>query len=58
MQIQAKSPEEYISKLDEPRKSEIQELHNLIKKTVPNLRPYIQSGMLGYGTYHCKVTKS
>lgn len=46
--------EEYIASLKEPRRSEILRLHELIRKTVPNLKPHIQSGMLGYGTYHYK----
>jgi uncharacterized protein YdhG (YjbR/CyaY superfamily) len=50
----AKTPEEYISKIDEPRRSEIQKLHEFIQKTVPDLKPYIIYGMIGYGTYHYK----
>ncbi len=48
----AKTPEEYISLIDEPRRSEIRELHELIQKTVPKLKPHILAGMIGYGTYH------
>jgi hypothetical protein len=48
------SPEEYIAKLEEPRKSEIQKLHNLIRETVPNLKPFMISGLIGYGQYHYK----
>jgi uncharacterized protein YdhG (YjbR/CyaY superfamily) len=50
----AKTPEEYISMVDEPRRSEIQKLHNLIRETVPDLKPFIISGMIGYGLYHYK----
>lgn len=52
----AKTPEEYISMIDEPRKGEIQNLHNLIRKTVPDLKPYMQSGMIGYGKYQYKYS--
>lgn len=50
----AKTPEEYIELLDEPRKAQIREIHEFIKKTVPSLNPYIQHGMIGYGKRHYK----
>lgn len=50
----AKTPTEYIAHLDEPRKTDIHTLHELIKKTVPKLTPFMQSGMIGYGKYHYK----
>jgi hypothetical protein len=46
--------EDYLDQIDEPRKSEIQALHGLIRKAIPKLEPSIQSGMIGYGTYHYK----
>jgi hypothetical protein len=48
----AKTADEYINILDEPRKSQIKTLHQFILKTVPNLKPFIISGMIGYGKYH------
>jgi hypothetical protein len=48
----AQSPDEYIAMIDEPRRQDIQTLHNLIQKTVPKLKPRILYGMIGYGTYH------
>lgn len=48
----AKTPEDYIEQLDEPRKSQIQQIHDFIQRTVPDLTPHIKSGMIGYGTYH------
>jgi hypothetical protein len=54
----AKNPEEYIAKIDEPRRSEIEKLHKLIRKTVPNLEPFMISGMIGYGKYHYKGKSS
>lgn len=50
----AKNPQEYIAKIDEPRKSEIQKLHDLIRKYAPKLEPFMISGMIGYGKYHYK----
>jgi len=54
MKSNAKTPTEYINSLEEPRKKEIKKLHSLICKTVPNLKPHMKYGMLGYGTYHYK----
>lgn len=50
----AKTPDEYIAKIEEPRKGQIIQLHQLITETVPQLKPYIISGMIGYGSYHYK----
>ena len=51
-QIAAATPEEYLEKLEEPRNSEIKRIHDFIRRTVPDLQPYILNGMLAYGTYH------
>lgn len=48
----ANTPEEYINQLDEPRKSQIQHIHDFIQETVPDLTPHLKSGMIGYGSYH------
>lgn len=50
----AKTPDEYIAKNEEPRKADMQLLHELIQRVVPNLKPRILAGMIGYGTYHYK----
>ena len=50
----AKTPDEYIAKIDEPRRGQIQLLHDLIRKTIPQKKPYIISGMIGYGSFHYK----
>lgn len=52
--IAATSPEDYISQIEEPRKNQILQLHKLITTTVPELKPFIISGMIGYGSYHYK----
>jgi uncharacterized protein YdhG (YjbR/CyaY superfamily) len=46
------TPDEYIDALEEPRRNEIRELHDLIRETVPDLEPHVGSGMLGYGPFH------
>jgi uncharacterized protein YdhG (YjbR/CyaY superfamily) len=48
----AATHEEYIQRLAEPRRSEIRGLHELIRRTVPELEPTMEFGMLGYGKYH------
>jgi uncharacterized protein YdhG (YjbR/CyaY superfamily) len=50
----AKTPAEYIAALPEPRRTEVKKLDALIRKTVPKMKPYIELGMLGYGTFHYK----
>jgi hypothetical protein len=45
--------DEYIAQLDEPRRSDVRELHELIRREAPELEPHITShGMIGYGRYH------
>ena len=48
----ATTPDQYIAQLDEPRQEQIGRLHDLIRTTVPELEPYMESGMIGYGRYH------
>lgn len=49
-------PVDYIAALDEPRRSEIAALDELIRKTAPDLEPVIlpmgSSEVLGYGPFH------
>jgi hypothetical protein len=45
-------PEAFISRLDEPRRGEIQRLHDLIRATAPDLEVQAGDRMLGYGPYH------
>jgi hypothetical protein len=49
---QARTPQQYIARLDEPRRSQVRALHELVRATVPTLRPHMQAGMIGYGSYH------
>jgi hypothetical protein len=46
------SPDEYIAALDEPRRTQIREIDELITATAPQLERHVQSGMLAYGRYH------
>jgi hypothetical protein len=48
----AATHEEYIQRLDEPRRGDVRALHELIRRTVPQLEPTMEFGMLGYGRYH------
>ena len=52
--VAATTVDAYINQIEEPRQSDIRALHALISKAVPRLPPSIQSGMIGYGTYHYK----
>jgi len=51
-QLNVSTPEEYIAALEEPHRSEIERIHRLIRETVPDLKPQILSGMIGYGHFH------
>lgn len=46
------TPDAYIDALDEPHRSDIRALHELVRAAVPQLEPTLEFGMLGYGTYH------
>jgi hypothetical protein len=50
----AQTPDEYIDRLEEPRRSDVRALHELIRREAPQLEPHIASGMLAYGRYHYK----
>lgn len=45
----AKTPTEYLASIPEPRKQELKTLHELIRKLLPEFKPYMIAGMLGYG---------
>ena len=53
-EMSAQTPDQYIDGLEEPRRSEIRSLHDLIRREAPELEPHIASGMLAYGRYHYK----
>ena len=43
---------EFIDSLDEPRRSEIQQLHDLIREVAPELEVQQAKDMIGYGPFH------
>lgn len=48
----AQSIEEYLVMIPDDHKKEINFLHALIQKTVPKLKPYYASNMIGYGSFN------
>lgn len=50
----AKTVTEYFSMIDEPRRSEVKEIHKLIRKVAPKLDTFIVHNIIGYGKYHYK----
>ena len=47
----ATTPKAYLEALDEPRRSDVRAIHELIRAEAPGLEPHLQSGMLAYGRY-------
>ena len=43
---------EYLDRVAEPYRADARALHKLIRATVPELKPFVASGMIGYGAYH------
>jgi hypothetical protein len=50
----AKTPQEYLAGMDETRRADMQKLYDFIRETVPDLEPFIISGMIGFGKFHYK----
>ena len=48
----ATSIEEYLLMVPDNQKKDIDFLHDFIQKTVPGLKPYFASNMLGYGSFY------
>jgi hypothetical protein len=48
----AKSVEEYLLLVPNDRKKDIDFLHDFIQNTVPKLKPYYASNMIGYGSFY------
>jgi hypothetical protein len=48
-----RTPAQYLAAIpDEARRADMEALHRLIRKTLPDLAPDLNMGMIGYGTYH------
>jgi hypothetical protein len=53
--ITAATPAAYIKAIADPeRRADITALDKRIRKEFPTLKPHLQGGMLGYGSYHYK----
>src|SRR5687768_560235 len=50
----AATPEEYIAQLDEPRRSQIQTIYDLVREAAPDLEPWMVAGKIGFGRFHYK----
>lgn len=50
----AKTISEYIKLLKEPRKSQIKAIHSMIRKSAPDLKPWLYGNIISYGKYHYK----
>jgi hypothetical protein len=50
-----KTPAQYFASLAEPRRSDVRALHDAIRKAVPNLKPEMIAGFLGYGKFRYKT---
>lgn len=48
------TPEQYLAAVAKERRAEMAALHKAIRSAAPKLKPSIQHGMLGYGSYHYK----
>ena len=48
------TPEEYIAMLDEPRRSHIQALFDLIRESAPEFEPFVIAGKIGFGKFQYK----
>lgn len=49
--IRASSHAEYIARVDDERRADIQRLHDLIRAEAPELEPTMEFQMLGYGAH-------
>ena len=46
-----RTPQEYIDRLEEPRRADVQRLHELITTEAPELEPHVSEDGIGYGNY-------
>lgn len=49
---EAKSVAEYLLRVPEDQKQDIDFIHDFIQKAVPNLKSYFASNMIGYGSFY------
>lgn len=48
----AATPAAYLAALEGDRAKDVKAMHAFIRKTVPSLKPFMISGMIGYGPIH------
>ncbi len=53
----ARSVDEYLMAIPEPRKTDIMVLHNFIQSVLPKFSPYFAYNMIGYGRFKYKNYK-
>ena len=49
-----KTPAQYFASLAEPDRSDVRALHDAIRKAIPEHKPGMIGGFLGFGKYHYK----
>jgi hypothetical protein len=47
----AATHDEYLERLEEPRRGDVRALHELVRAAAPGLEPTMEFGILGYGRY-------
>jgi hypothetical protein len=50
----AKTPEEYLGMIEEPRKTDMIEVFNFLKEAIPDEKPFIDFGMIAFRRFHYK----
>jgi len=48
---EANSVKEYLSAVPDNRKKDFNSVHDFIQKTLPGMKPYFASNMIGYGSF-------
>lgn len=48
----ASTPAAFLKNLPDERRADVTALHRAIRKAAPQLKPFMLSGMIGYGKYH------
>lgn len=51
MPTTAATPEEYIAGLEEPRRSQIQAIYDMVREAAPDLEPWMVAGKIGFGQF-------
>ena len=46
------TPDAFLGAIEEPRRTEMRSLHDLIRGSAPDLEPVVMGKMIGYGAFH------